>query len=429
MARRTRTPTPAGLNGHAASIPGLPERQDDLDDRLPLHRPDMERSVLGDLLIAPGLIGRALEIIKEEDFYSDRHQVIFHTMVNMHASGRSWDTTLIASELERLGQYQETGGDNYLATIAGSVVSTACFEEHAGWVKEYAVKRALQALGDEIAREAISTQSTSTQLLDRFRGRLGEIQPPDITTLKLTTSSELCEPIDPPTWLINGVLIAGQETIVGGPMKTLKTSILIDMMVSLGTGTSFLGRFPVPRPMRVALISGESGRYVIRQNAREMAMDRGVDLDHDRNILWGFDLPLLTEPDHLRAIETMIKDNGLEVLAIDPMYLTIPGERVDHANMFSLGPILKTFGKMCLDAGCMPILSHHFTKSRENPNGPPELHELAYGGVSQWMRQWCLVSRREPYDASTGVHRLHWRHGGSFGHSVDLAPGHRDWRC
>ncbi len=37
------------------------------------------------------------------------------------------------------------------------------------------------------------------------------------------------------------------------------------------------------------------------------------------------------------------------------------------------------------------------------------------------MRQWCLVSRREPYDAASGVHKLHWRHGGSFGHSVDLA--------
>ncbi len=368
MAKRTRTPNPAALNGHSASIQGLPEHQDDRDDRLPLHRPDIERQLLGDLLIEPRLIDRALNLVKEKDFYSDRHQMIFHTMVNMHASGRSWDTTLIAAELERLGQYQETGGDNYLATIAGSVISTACFEEHAGWVKEYAVKRSLQALGDEIAREAISTQSTSTQLLDQAKNRLGEIQPPANTALKLTTSSELCAPIEPPVWLINGVLLEGQPTIVGGPMKTLKTSILIDMTVSLGTGTSFLGRFPVPRPMRVALISGESGRYVIRQNAREMAMDRGVDLDQDQHILWGFDLPLLTEPDHLRAVEKMIKDNGLEVLAIDPLYLTIPEERVDHKNMFSLGPVLKTFGQMCLEAGCLPILSHHFTKELSQNN-------------------------------------------------------------
>ncbi len=35
--------------------------------------------------------------------------------------------------------------------------------------------------------------------------------------------------------------------------------------------------------------------------------------------------------------------------------------------------------------------------------------------------KWCLVARREPYDATSGFHKLHWRHGGRFGHSGELA--------
>jgi hypothetical protein len=88
--------------------------------------------------------------------------------------------------------------------------------------------------------------------------------------------------------------------------------------------------------------------------------------------------------------------------------------------MFSFGPVLANFGQLCLEAGCLPILAHHFTKSREDPFAPPELIELAYGGISQWARQWMLVSRREKY--APGVpHKLHWVHGGSFGHSGELS--------
>lgn len=46
--------------------------------------------------------------------------------------------------------------------------------------------------------------------------------------------------------------------------------------------------------------------------------------------------------------------------------------------------------------------------------------ELAYAGIGQFMRQWMLTSRRERYDAESGMHPLYFHYGGSAGHSGEL---------
>jgi hypothetical protein len=233
-------------------------------------------------------------------------------------------------------------------------------------------------------------------------------------------------PVVPPRWFVNGVIAADQPTIFGGPLKALKTSMLLDLLIALGSGTKFLGHFTVPQPVRCGMISGETGRYVLRANALEMAKTRGIDIEQNKNMFWGFTVPNLAADDHLIVVQKMVRQFKLEVLILDPFYLSLHGEDVDPKNMFSMGPALSNFGKICMDAGCLPILAHHFTKSRLDPYAPPELHELAYGGVSQWMRQWLLVTRRVAYDGG-GHHEFHWRHGGSFGHSgersLDIETG------
>ncbi len=53
-------------------------------------------------------------------------------------------------------------------------------------------------------------------------------------------------------WLIKNILVIDQPGVIGGPMKSMKTSTMLDMAISIGTGKPFLGRFPVPVQRRVA---------------------------------------------------------------------------------------------------------------------------------------------------------------------------------
>jgi replicative DNA helicase len=223
-------------------------------------------------------------------------------------------------------------------------------------------------------------------------------------------------------WLARGILLKGETCVVGGPQKALKTSILIDLAMSLGTGTPFLGRFPVDNPVRVALVSGESGRAVIQANAREIESSRGLPRELRRNIHWSFRLPQLSNAAHMRTMREDIERHGLQVICLDPLYLMLlaGSKGVEASNLYQMGPLLAEVATTCLEAGATPILCHHSVKRRENPNDPMDMEDLAFSGIGQYARQWMLISRREKFDPEGGIHRMHLSYGGSAGHSGDV---------
>jgi replicative DNA helicase len=225
-------------------------------------------------------------------------------------------------------------------------------------------------------------------------------------------------------WLIPKVLVAGQPCIVGGPSKTLKTSIMIDLAVSLGAGSParFLGKFAVGKEgIRVGFISGESGGATIKEIFRRVCAVRGTDLQ-SCNVYPEFRLPKLSQNQELQHLTSQIRHHELKVIIIDPIYLSLlaGNQHAKAANLFDMGPLLKNITESCLEAGATPILVHHTTKRLPpaNNNGlfePIDLEDLAMSGFSEFARQWMLINRRNRYLDGSGKHELYVRMGGSAG--------------
>ena len=234
-----------------------------------------------------------------------------------------------------------------------------------------------------------------------------------------------------PNWLVNRMLVAGQPAICGGRSKAMKTSNMVDLAVSIGTGTPFLGHFECSR-QTVAILSGESGAFTIQETAHRVARARGVDLA-DADVFFGFRLPQITRLSDVEATIAMMNETGSKVLIVDPAYLCVLGGDTagrQATNVFDMGPFLLRLSELGEKTGSTVIMCHHCRKGpgmTGDRYDPPDLEELSMAGFAEWARQWILIGRREAFEAGSGLHKLWLNVGGSVGFSgtwsVDIDEG------
>jgi len=233
------------------------------------------------------------------------------------------------------------------------------------------------------------------------------------------------------TWLVENVLVEGQVAFLGGPRKSLKTSIVTDLVISIGTAKPFLGRFAVPKARRVAMISGESGQATIKDCARRVCFAKGIELGA-ANVVWGSRLPRLADATALSEFFDNVKSAGCEMCVIDPLYLCLLAGQtgIQACNLLQMGPLFASIESACTDRKMTLLLVHHTvkgTRPKKSANAPLPLEALAYSGAAEYARQWIMVNPRCAYVPSTGTFALWMGIGGSAGHSatwmVDITEG------
>ncbi|HEV8069146.1 MAG TPA: AAA family ATPase [Planctomycetaceae bacterium] len=225
-------------------------------------------------------------------------------------------------------------------------------------------------------------------------------------------------------YLIPGLLAAGQPGGIFGAFKTLKTSIAADLLISLASGTPFLGRFPVPTPGRVLFLSGESGLPALQSIVRRICQERGLSLESLDNFLLSTDLPRLDRPTDVAALKRLVKKEKPVCVVIDPAYLAMGGDK--SRNLFAVGSLLHPLAELCESTGCTVLVVHHCKRSNKLGD-PATLDDIAWAGFAEFAGQWLLLSRRRQFDPGTGHHELWLTAGSRAGHhglwEVDVEEG------
>ncbi|MHB0955909.1 MAG: AAA family ATPase [Pirellulaceae bacterium] len=260
----------------------------------------------------------------------------------------------------------------------------------------------------------------------------GQDKGPPVRTYRpdIITSAELDAAVYEQRFLVDNILAERQPTIVGGRSKAMKTSVSIDLALSLGTGTPFLDQYETIQS-RVLMLSGESGRRSIQDTAKAVCNARGLILA-DAQVSWGFKLPCICRQLDMAELAKVVMGeceshpHRINVVIIDPAYLCLldsSTKGLQASNLFDMGSLLLGLSEWGERTDTTVILCHHCRKGSNaaNPYAPPEREDLSMAGFHEWARQWLLLGRRSAYEQGSGHHELWLEVGGSAGHGALLA--------
>jgi replicative DNA helicase len=144
-------------------------------ERLPPQNDKAERSVLGSLLRDNNTINEVVNLIRADCFYSDRNQKIFQAITAIYDKAQPVDIVILADELKKLGQLEDTGGYGYLAELWDAAPTAANVEYYAKIVREKAITRSLITASNEIARDAYDQAQPADELLGQAERKILEI--------------------------------------------------------------------------------------------------------------------------------------------------------------------------------------------------------------------------------------------------------------
>lgn len=404
-------------------------------DRIPPSAPGSEAGVLGSILLRPPLIADVAGILKAADFYDQRKARIYAHMLEMWAAGIAVDLTLLGERLMRAGEYDEVGGLSHLQEIFNATAVSAHWQHYAHEVRDASIRRQLILQAVETLQDVYRSTDPAAAIAGRARDRFDCASTEAIAELfPVQTCAELVAENPDTPFYIDNLFAELQPLTIGGPMKSMKTSLLVALAFSLATGSPFLGCFPIRRSARFVLLSAESGKRALQDLLIRVGRAMGLDPAQVTSLFVGYDVPQVDNPEHEAAIRRLLLDCEAEVIAFDPFYLGADEE--SQSNQVRQGRQLRRLCKICLDLGVTPIICQHTKKNTYTKYGPLDLSDLHGAGTGEFTRQFWLINRRCPY-REDGQHELWLKVGGSLGHSmlraVDIdegvweGPGTRRW--
>ncbi|MBR1468818.1 MAG: replicative DNA helicase [Prevotella sp.] len=136
---------------------------------------DIERVVLGALMIDKDAFSLVSDILKPESFYDPRHQKIYAAVLSLSMNDKPVDLLTVTEELKRQGEIDDVGGVVYIMELTQQVVSSAHIEYHAHILAQKSLMRQLISYTSRIQELAFDDTADPEAVMQTAEGSLFEI--------------------------------------------------------------------------------------------------------------------------------------------------------------------------------------------------------------------------------------------------------------
>ncbi|MCH7821831.1 MAG: replicative DNA helicase [Proteobacteria bacterium] len=144
--------------------------------KIPPNSIEAEQSLLGGLMLDHQSWDKIADVVSVHDFYRKDHRLIFAAIASLADEANPCDVVTVSEHLDSRGELENSGGLEYLATLANETPGAANARAYAKILRERSMLRALISAGNEISGSAFSTEGRSAaELVDSAERLVFEI--------------------------------------------------------------------------------------------------------------------------------------------------------------------------------------------------------------------------------------------------------------
>lgn len=143
--------------------------------KLPPQALDLEKSVIGALMIEKDAFATVADLLRPESFYSDQHRHIFDAIRALSTNDAPIDILSVVEQLKSMGTLEQAGGVVYLSELTQRVASAAHLRYHAQIVAQKATARDLIGLACQIEEKGYDETQDVDELMQEAEAGVFEI--------------------------------------------------------------------------------------------------------------------------------------------------------------------------------------------------------------------------------------------------------------
>jgi hypothetical protein len=345
------------------------------------HSVDAELGVLCSIILDPArVLPLCQNRVSPRQFHIPAHTTVYQLLLELQNSGEPIDPVVITQILRDRKQLDQVGGVPFLIRIFEFVPSAANAAYYIEIMREKFILREVMLTCQQIAKQASSKNASPTDLLDEMdsmqesvkflANRRGPL--PDLDDMSQLMGKNMPPP---PEELVQGVLHRGSKLIIGGTSKGRKTWSLIDLAISVSTGTPWWGCPTIKG--KVCYINFEIQRPFFAMRFAQICKAKDVTPEKGMFDCW-------TLRGSVEGIEKMaanmlkvLLEKDYSLIIFDPIYKAL-GDR-DENKAGDVASMLNELEAIAVKTGAAIAFGAHYSKG--NQAGKDAMDRIGGSGV------------------------------------------------
>ncbi len=131
--------------------------------RLPPQSLESEKAVLGSIMLRAGAIKEIDDMLPAEAFYSEKHRIVYRSMLELAGKNEPIDLLSMSSKLREKKQLESIGGATYLSELVSVVPSSTNVKHYAEIVLKKFLLRSLIESADFVSNLAFDENDTAIE--------------------------------------------------------------------------------------------------------------------------------------------------------------------------------------------------------------------------------------------------------------------------